>query len=473
MSVALKSRLAKIARIMAKIAGGSIAFVILIILAFALLNSFDARLSEQTQVLLAAPPNPYPSEQNLYLAIAGLEGAGQQSVTEMGEERIGAYNQVFDSIFLDPKKVAAVSSKWDSTKLAFSGKVPVASLRTASIWTDVKSQRSEIAALLASNQELYRRYLSLHRLRGYFETARPSSSAPAVYVSQPLRLLFLSDVASRLQSDKLQQQREALDDIRQDLQMWRTVSKGNGNLLSKMVAVASLHADFILIADCITGPAIDIEPLNEALNSLLLPFDLQDYRIGNAFASEFRSTAALLKAITVANDDAGTPATSSSWRQKAWNAFQAHFFKINATLNLSAALAAQWSALADSKPSVFYQNRDSYREWLKLNEPHLSPASFYNPVGKILVRIAVAQVDQYPLRVYDVAAYQRLVYLAFQLTRQHIATPEVASYLLAHPEWSTHPLDGTPFSWNAQTRELAVNTLGENAQGRRFSVTLR
>ena len=73
---------------------------------------------------------------------------------------------------------------------------------------------------------------------------------------------------------------------------------------------------------------------------------------------------------------------------------------------------------------------------------------------------------------FDVAAYQRLVYLVFQLKRQHIATADVAAFLKAHPGWSTHPVDGKPFSWNPETGELAMNTLGEHPPGQRFSVIL-
>jgi hypothetical protein len=155
-----------------------------------------------------------------------------------------------------------------------------------------------------------------------------------------------------------------------------------------------------------------------------------------------------------------------------WNAFQAHFFKLNATENMGAEIAARWITLANSDPKEFEQNRQVFREWLDKEGPHLTPSYIYNPMGKILASIAGAQYDSYPLRVYDVAAYQRLVYLAYQLKHQHVSTADVPSFLKAHPEWSTHPVDGKPFSWNAGSGELAVNTLGEHPKEQRFSVIL-
>jgi hypothetical protein len=204
---------------------------------------------------------------------------------------------------------------------------------------------------------------------------------------------------------------------------------------------------------------------------MLLPFDPKDFAIGNAFAAEFRGTAPVYKTITAASELVGSSA-SSRWPSRIGNAFAAHFFKVNATENMGAAIAARWMALANSDPKEFEQNRQAFREWLDKEGPHLTSAYIYNPMGKVLATIAGTQYDSYPLRAYDVAAYQRLVYLVFQLKRQRIATPDVASFMKDHPEWSTHPVDGRPFQWNAETGELAVNTLGEHPKGQRFSVIL-
>jgi hypothetical protein len=471
MPTALKSRLARIARTTAKIALGLAAFVLILILAWFFVNSFDVPLSDQAKALLTPPPNPYPSNENIYLAMAGLEGAGERPIIDMGQERIEGYNQTLDSMLRNPDLSLEFNKKWESSKLQLNGKLEVGPQRTTSIWNDVKSHREDITTALVANQLLYERYLSLHSLHGYFETARPSYLAPFIFVAPQLRILFLSDIAIRLQTGTLRERREALNDIQQDLQMWKVVLQGDGTLLSKMVAVASLHGDLILMADLIADPSTDPSSLDDALDSIFFAFDPKDYRIGNAFVAELRVTAALYKSISFANEYAVSPAPS--WWQRAWNAVQAHFFKANATENIGAAHAAQWATLGDSEPSQFYLNRERYREWLKNYGPHLSPASLYNPIGKILVALAGSQNDSYLLRVYDVAAYQRLVYLVFQLKRQHIATADVPAFLKAHPEWSTHPVDGKPFSWNAQLSELAVNTLSEHPKDQRFSVILR
>ena len=469
----MNSQLAKIARIAAKITAGLIALVVLFVLACFILNFVDAPLSPQAKALLTTPPNPYAAEENIYLAVAGLEGSGERTIIEMGQERIEAYNRALDSVLLNPESALELNKQWEAAKLKVEGKMEeLGHPRTSSIWTTTKTHRQDISALLTSNRKLYQRYLFLHRLQSYYETARPSFMSPVITPPPSLRTLFLADVANRIQTGTPQQQREALNDLQQDLQLWRAVLKGDGTLISKMLSVAFLHTDMILLADLVTDPTTDLKSLEDLLDSVALPFDLKDYRIGNAFAAEFRGTADVYKSITAPNELTGSMA-SSNWRNRIGNAFQAHFFKLNATENIGAAVAAQRVSLGNSDPGQFYLNREAYREWLVQNEPRLSPALLYDPIGKILVKLTVAQNDAYYLRAFDVAAYQRLVYLAYQLNRQHIANADIPAFLKAHTEWSTHPVDGAAFGWNPQLSELTVNTLGEHPKAQRFSVILR
>src|SRR5882757_6997770 len=117
------TRLAKIARITAKVLGGLIAFVFLVTVAWFIVNSFDAPLSPQAQALLTPPPNPYPADDNLYLAMAGLEGPNERPIAEMGQERIAAYSQALDSMLANPDLALDVNKKWDAAKLSFTGKL--------------------------------------------------------------------------------------------------------------------------------------------------------------------------------------------------------------------------------------------------------------------------------------------------------------------------------------------------------------
>src|ERR1019366_2608062 len=95
-------------------------------------------------------------------------------------------------------------------------------------------------------------------LPGYHETARPSYLAPFYLVPPPVRCLFLFDIANRIQTGSLQQQRAAIEDLSQDLRIWMAMLQGDGTLLSKMVAAASLHRDLMVLADVVTDPSSDM-----------------------------------------------------------------------------------------------------------------------------------------------------------------------------------------------------------------------
>jgi archaellum component FlaG (FlaF/FlaG flagellin family) len=59
----LKSRLARIARVTAKIAAGLVSLLILIVVALLIVNSFDAAMTDQAKALLTAPQNTTSTDQ--------------------------------------------------------------------------------------------------------------------------------------------------------------------------------------------------------------------------------------------------------------------------------------------------------------------------------------------------------------------------------------------------------------------------
>jgi hypothetical protein len=443
-----------------RVATGLVALILLLVLACIALNWFDTALSSEAKALLAAPTNPYRPQQNLYVAFAGFDAPSRQSVIATGTARIAAYDRALDSMLRDP--AANPRNKPDSARLLFQGDLSSWKPLSASIWTTVKGHRADITSLLAANQPLYQRYLDLHQLPGYFEAARPSYFMPPVYLPQPVRVLFLADVADRIQTGTLPQQQAALAQLSGDFRMWQRVLRGNGDLSSKMIAAAALQADLLLLADMIADPGADLGLLAGAQGAAMLQFDPADWKIGAVYGTEFRMRAAHFMALQPFEILTSTP--------RPWTALTTHFFKPNAAMNLSAAQLLQLAVLADADPAGFSQSRAAYHDWLERHERVFSPAMVYDPVGKILVARAAASWDDFPLRVYDVAALQRLVALSFQLRMQGIGRSEVASFLAQHPQCSLQPVDGRRFSWNPATGELAVKTEATHPRGQRFSV---
>jgi hypothetical protein len=462
-----------IARVLLKVIGVLALVVLAIVLVSFAVNLHDQPLSAETNALLVLPANPYGPDENIYISTAGFDAPAAQSVVTVGEARIREYNQSLDWSLAHPAELAAYARKTDPDKLKFSKTNDFCSSPSSSVWAESKKHRLDISALLSSNQELFQRYLALHRLRGYYETARPSHLAPFSFVPQSVRCLFLSDIADRIQTGTLQQKRAAIEDLSQDLRMWKLMMKGEGTLISKMIAAAALHRDLMVLAEAVTDPDTDMSIFEGEQGAVLMPLPATDWHIGNAFGAEFRAMVPFFKQMTstmwAMN---GIDPSRVTWWQKPWLAFQMHFFKHNATENLNARHMVRLTQLAASDPGTFSAAREEYRGWLRENDIRFSPSAIFNPIGKILVSIAGPQYEGYILRAYDVAAFQRLVYLAYQIRRQGIESRDIPTFLEQHHEWSTHPVNGTPFRWNPQSQELIVDPVGPYSGGRRFSVAV-
>ncbi len=145
------------------------------------------------------------------------------------------------------------------------------------------------------------------------------------------------------------------------------------------------------------------------------------------------------------------------------------FFKINATQNLDAKIKTHLQKLADADPAEFFVARDAYRTWVRSNI-EFGLHYVYNPLGKIAMYVAAHTYENYSLRAYDVAAFQRLVRLGYEIRNQKVEDKAVPSFMQRNPQWASHPVDGRPFVWDEKKREIVVQTLGQQPEGRRFSI---
>ena len=458
--------LARTARRIGLILGGLLAVALLLFAIAWLVNLRDEPLTPEARALLQAPANPYPDADNVYYALAGLDAPPGESALDFGEARVAHYNRELEATLRDPtpENLEALKSP-DSRRLEFAGdfsfKQPL-----DSFWDDVPPHRDDVTQVLGANLELYQRYLALHGLGGYFETAHPSHLAPVYYVPSNLRTLFLAEVVLRLHAGDPAAQREALADLEADVRLWRTVLTGSGALISKMLAIAYLHWDELVLADMIADPAAPLPAGPEDADALAPIFALDDWDISKAYAAEFRVQAAFLEhsheQFRAGRLPPGAPAGLRGLMQALGERIGGHFFKTQATLNL---FAAQVARLTRAAAPAAYENPQAPAA------PHLgSLRTVYNPLGKILAAVSGEAYEPYPARAWDGAAFQRLLRLSYEIRRQRIAPGAIPAFLRAHAQWSTHPANGRPFLWDEKTGTIRVQTSGPLPAGRVFAV---
>jgi hypothetical protein len=87
-----------------------------------------------------------------------------------------------------------------------------------------------------------------------------------------------------------------------------------------------------------------------------------------------------------------------------------------------------------------------------------------------MVAIAAPAYDEYPLRVYDVAAFVRAARLGYEIRKARVSASDIPAFIREHPEWGTHPASGEPFVWDPQTRQIRVRQAARTPRERRFYV---
>jgi hypothetical protein len=450
---------------------GSLVLVALLLFALAFaINWRDEPLTPQARAFLTPPPNSLKPEDNIYLAMAGFSAPSGASVTATGQARIERYNERLGAALHDPSAQALGSlNAADPQALLFAGQADFVHPLSASVWNEVGAHRADIEVLIAQNAELYQRYQALERLPGYYETARPSYLAPPVYVPTEVRYLFLEETALRLRSGSSGEQREALSELLADIALWRRVLKGEGLLISKLLSLAYLQSDLLVLADLIADPRAPL-PVGADDAEVVAPlFAPGDFALDAAFAAEFRVQASLLEQTqylyTIAWSPQPAQRSERSALDRLGSAVSGHFFKLNATVNLFAQQVQRLDSIAPG-PGIAATDRKlsdtSSTAW--------SAPGVYNPIGKLLAGLAAPMGVNYPLRAWDVAALQRLVRAGYEIRRRQIAAADITAFLGQHPEWATHPGDGRPFAWSPDSREIRVQTIGEQPAGRRFSI---
>ena len=431
-----------------------------------LVNLRDEPLAAEARALLAPPANPYEASDNIYVALQGLDAPLAESVIAAGEARIEHYNRSVDAALRDPSaaNLDGLSLK-DAHRLAFRGDVSFIRPLESSVWTEAPQHEREIRTLLADNHELMERYLGMMLLRGYYETARPSALAPSPGAPSEVRRLFLAQLALQMRASSHFERVLGLAELERDIRLWERVLDGEGTLLWKMLAIAFLQSDYLLLADLIADRDVDLAPSETYAESLVPLFDATEFDLGKAFAAEFRVQAATLR-VPEAEMRRGV-----RWLERAGSRLTDHFLKANATENLLAKDTLRWMAVA-ADPVKFHGLAGSSAGWATEGDGiWLLPVS-YNPLGKVLASAVTQPYRRYPPRAWDEAALQRLVRAGYEIRQRRVAPADLPGFLRAHPQWSTHPGDGRPFLWDAVTGELRVQTVSQHPPGWRFSIRI-
>jgi hypothetical protein len=438
------------------------------------LNAVDARLRPETLAVMQAPPNTLADADNLYVLLAGLDAPLGIAVLVQGQRNLREFSEALQDLPPGQSPPAEVGRTPHGSRLEVAQAPGAPNMRVGSLWNEVRSAGRLAEPMSESAIEFLRRYRALFAASGYHETLPPHLAMPYYFVPAPVRRLFLEDVARRVQEGTAGEAQDALRELAADMALWHRMLRGEGLLVSKMLALAYLHVDLLLLGDIVTDQRVPDALL--AGNAQL--FELSDaevWRIGAVFASEFRVQRTVIATLDGNSEqflyDAGG---SPSWDERLKGRIGRWFYLPNDTLNLAAAVMAQTQRLADGDPASLMQRSAELETQRKADGPTSLPGVLRNPIGKILIDIAAPSYSTYAVRSYDIAALQRAVRLAYEIRLRKIAASDIAQFMVEHPLWSQHPIGPTALRWDARTLRLSVPRM-ENPTGssdRRYDLSV-
>src|SRR5688572_21129272 len=393
-SGSLMARIWRALLTMAKWMFGILSVLILLVVA---INANDEDLTPEAKALLIAPPNPHQPEDNLYLALLGIDAPEGLLPVAAGQARVAAHEGEVAAALKDPRYVFQDLTGTKRTKLEFQGKVAFCQPLQESCVATAELFKAEVEWLLEANRVLHQRYLGLHRASGYYETATPSVNVLLAYAPQPVRQLFLASIALHVKTGTLTQRQAALADLHNDIRMWRLMLTGDGLLISKMLAVANLHADYAVLGDIIADRKFDLNRHSSVVRGMLDLLVQDDWKIGKVFAHEYRLSVFLWEQMRAARASGVALRENQEWWEPYLEKLQDPFLKLNATQNLHARVMLQCQKVADADPTEYFAAQDAYRSWSR-EKVDLGAHFVYNPIGKSILAIAEDAYHEYSLR---------------------------------------------------------------------------
>jgi hypothetical protein len=449
----------------------AIAALLLIAVAF---NAVDEDVAPLTTQMLTRPANSLADSENLHVLLAGLDAPAGHSMFEQGIANTRAINEAVQNASHSSDVPFGVGKTPESTRYAIDLGFEPWRLLEDSLWDRIKRGELDVATLTTKYAEALTRYRQLHSATGYHELISVLAPFLTYHPDTRLRHLYLAQVAYELQSGQADRQQAALEDLSRDFSTWLRMLRGEGPLITKMLAVAYLHTDLLLLGDAAADPAVSIEAPGTGAREMLELVPIEDWQIASAWRYELQFQAESVRWLSVNPADFLRDLTvdGSTAFQRAQSRAASYFYLPNQTLNISAKRFDELTRITSGPVDSLDEQLSSFNERAGKLSGVAVLGRIRNPIGKMLLDISTPAYSSYVLRSFDAAAYQRAVRLAYELRRTGTDSEGVERFLQSHPEWSSHPADNKPFTLNDTRTAIVVRPLGNTGRQRRFDARL-
>lgn len=337
-------------------------------------------------------------------------------------------------------------------------------------------QREAVANLAKRGAVLLERYAKLASYPKFEDYVPATFDTPLPQYSVLVRAGQLRNA----QCGNLVQQgrgQECLEMLRQGIRLSRRMLAGARTTIGKAVAVAGLHRDYRLLSEIFSARPELARGGSRAYGEMLAPLAPGEKDFSRMVFEMFPTLPAMLDDLregrgrTLALD-------SPSDEKPGFFASQMTrlFLKRNATMNFAYQLHRFQMEALGLPPEKLLAAQGEYRVKLERMTSLLGHfLSAYNPVGKILMSVAIPDFVDYQLRAHDLDGFIRLVVLQWQIIEKGVASERIPDFLKSVGEQYADPYTGKPMEWDPQSRSLsfaARDSHSRYATGGRFTVRL-
>ena len=423
-------------------------------LLLAAINVFDEDLKPEALAFADFTGETATPELNGYFAWVGLRAPVTEHPHTRGLQIVAQLNEKLEAV---PRDVIGLDTFLGPKALKFTNNLASLCGRDATGCLDrYHAKSTDIEKQVRENRVLLERYRALYRYPHFHEALKPSYYAPLFYDPGSVASLARAQHALyALRGNPLL----ALRQLHDDTLFWRRILIETRGLVGKMLAVAVIQRNAQLTSEIVACYPTDKTTLALATQAVLPLID-QERDLTQVYRNEFATSMHFFTALPT---EQRPPCTAESIYDCAIDKLTRTFlFKPHATVNQSFKYMARIAARSKLPAPEFLKEAkenlasDQY-DWNWLSSWHFA----YNPIGKILNVIAEPVYANYTARIHNLDGFLRVVSLSLMAKQQSVPDGDMPAFLARAPHLG-NPYTNEPMSWDAGTRTIYFNGMGEN-----------
>ncbi len=424
-----------------------LALILLLAGAVIAINAFDEPMNAQAAAMGEPRESRVPVAQNGYLAVIAM-GAGD-----------GADGVAYAFAWLAEARAAAHENRAEKkpeTKRA--ERSPLCDSAQTSCLAAVHDKADSINAQLDTYKEDLTRYEKLIAYSAYEEILdyrfNLESQFPRYAAMGAAQRAWLVRAALAVQAGRID---DALAAVERDIAFQRVMIKGSRTLVGRMVAAANYTRDLAFVADLLQTSLADLKPFAPRLTAMCKPLEPAALSMDVLIYTEFGSIKQALRQQAVAGS-AGAFYELIGMRL---------FYNPNATINAAHAAYMHTRDVLRKPPAALVHEgaaEDAARDAMTVGDYVI------NPIGKVLMRVAMPSFSSSALRLHDLDAYNRLLGLGAEIIAADVSTEGIADFVAKSDARFFDPYTGKPMAWDAESRRLSFKASAALADRKMFNL---